>query len=220
MKIQVPEYYHLPVICGLTVENYEEGETVDLPEMKAALELIRLTGENPARYQVRSIDVSKGYCMVVTDERHARITFALDDIPGQLNRLAALFANVDAEKKEIQTVNLMVKRNVPVTFVPPPEADDATTEPAGDGTDKTDGTDGAADVQPTGPKPLVTKPAQTNGTQTSESTTSRRAKFLSATKRMSVKRAEIYSNSGASTHHSHTPTVRRAIPISSSPPSP
>jgi len=121
MKVQVPEYYHLPVICGLDVDNYEEGETVDLPEVAAALELIRLTGENPARYQVRSIDVSKGYCLVVGDERHAKITFPLDNIATQLDRLQRLYANVDENRREIQTVNLMVKYNVPVTFVPPPD---------------------------------------------------------------------------------------------------
>ena len=59
------------------------------PRCSAALELIRLTGENPARYQVRSIDVSKGYCMIVTDERHAKITFPLENIAAQLDRLAA-----------------------------------------------------------------------------------------------------------------------------------
>jgi cell division protein FtsQ len=124
MKNQVSEYYHLPVICGLNVDNYEEGGTVDLPEVRAALELIRLTGENPARYQVRSIDISKGYCLVVTDERHAKITFPLDNLAEQLDRLALLYANVDTNHRDIQTVNLLVERNVPVTFVQPPDAAD------------------------------------------------------------------------------------------------
>ena len=87
VKSQVQDDYHLPIICGLAVGNYEEGDTVDLPEVKAALELIRLTGENPARYQVRAIDISKGYCLVVTDERHAKITFPLENIEAQLDRL-------------------------------------------------------------------------------------------------------------------------------------
>jgi len=121
VKNEVPDYYHLPVISGFAVNNYEEGETVDLPEVKAALQLIKLTGENPARYQVRSINVSKGYCMIVTDERHAKITFPLNNLQAQLDRLALLFANVDSNKREIQTVNLLVERNVPVTFVPSPE---------------------------------------------------------------------------------------------------
>jgi cell division septal protein FtsQ len=122
MKDQVSEYYHLPVICGLNVDNYEAGGTVDLPEVRAALDLIRLTGENPARYQVRCIDVSRGYCLVVTDERHAKITFPLDNIGQQLDRLAVLYADVDNNRREIQTVNLLVERNVPVTFAPPPDA--------------------------------------------------------------------------------------------------
>jgi cell division septal protein FtsQ len=132
VKGQVPEYYHLPVICGLEVDNYEEGDTVDLPEVRAALELIRITGENPARYQVRSIDVSKGYCMIVTDERDAKITFPLENIGAQIDRLELLYANVDASRREIQTVNLLVERNIPVTFVPPPDADpaDPAAEPS------------------------------------------------------------------------------------------
>jgi cell division septal protein FtsQ len=129
IKDQAPEYYHLPVICGLDVGNYEEGGTVDLPEVRAALELIRLTGENPARYQVRSIDVSKGYCLVVTDERHAKITFPLEDIAAQLDRLQILYANIDSSRREIQTVNLLVQRNVPVTFVPPPDPGPDPSDP-------------------------------------------------------------------------------------------
>jgi cell division protein FtsQ len=111
VKSQVPEYYHLPVICGMDVEN-------------------------PARYQVRSIDVSKGYCMIVTDERHAKIMFPLEDIAAQLDRLQVLYANIDSSRQEIQTVNLLVQRNVPVTFVPPPEPEadaadpDATASPS------------------------------------------------------------------------------------------
>ena len=133
VKSQVPEYYHLPVICGLEVDNYEEGGTVDLPEVRAALELIRLTGENPARYQVRSIDVSKGYCLVVTDERHAKITFPLENIAAQLDRLQVLYANIDNSRREIQTVNLLVQRNVPVTFVPPPDPEAGRRRPGCDG---------------------------------------------------------------------------------------
>jgi cell division protein FtsQ len=129
VKSQVPAYYHLPVICGFDVDNYEEGGTVDLPEVRAALEMIRITGENPARYQVRSIDVSKGYCLIVTDERHAKITFPLDNIGEQLDRLALLYANIDSNRREIQTVNLLVQRNVPVTFVPPPDPDPDSADP-------------------------------------------------------------------------------------------
>ena len=111
------------------VGNYEAGETVDTPEVKAALELIHITGENPARYQVRSIDVSKGYCLVVTDEHHAPVTFPLENLEAQLDRLSLLMENVEDGNREIQTVNLLVQRNVPVTFVPPPQPEPIAEDP-------------------------------------------------------------------------------------------
>jgi cell division protein FtsQ len=196
VKTQVPEYYHLPVICGLEVDNYEEGNTVDLPEVAAALELIRLTGENPARYQVRSIDVSKGYCLVVTDERHAKITFPLDDIAGQLDRLAVLYANVDENHQEIQTVNLLVQRNIPVTFVPP-------VEPQAEAADPNAPAAPAASPSAT-PKPSAdASPAATIET--------RKAQFLSTKK--SLKHSHGLHGSPTPAHHLY-PTVMRAIPIS------
>jgi cell division protein FtsQ len=196
VKAQVPDYYHLPVICGIEVENYEEGETVDLPEVQAALELIRLTGENPARYQVRSIDVSKGYCLVVTDERHARITFPLDDIGSQLDRLAVLYQNVDENHREIQTVNLLVQRNIPVTFVPPPD-------PQADATDPDASPAPAASPSPT--------PAATADASPALSADARRAQFLS-TKKPS-RHSHLLHASPTPSHHLY-PTVLRAIPVS------
>jgi cell division septal protein FtsQ len=192
VRSQVPEYYHLPVICGLDVDNYEEGGTVDLPEVRAALEMIRITGENPARYQVRSIDVSKGYCLVVTDERHAKVTFPLDNIAAELDRLALLYANIDSNQREIQTVNLLVQRNVPVTFVPPPD-------PTADAADPT---------AIASPSPAVAQPSPAMV---------KKALPLS-TKKPTIKRAQALHKSTGADGHDHP--VRRAIPVSSPSPRP
>ena len=207
VKNQVPEYYHLPVICGIDVDNYEEGETVDLPEVRAALDLIRLTGENPARYQVRSIDVSLGYCLVVTDERHARITFPLEDIATQLDRLAVLYQNVDENHQEIQTVNLLVQRNIPVTFVPPPDPTADATDPNAPAAPATSPSaapklkvplDAVADSEPAAASPTPTDEVK-------------KAKFLAAKKLL--KHAHGLHASPTPLHHNY-PTVLRAIPIS------
>ena len=184
VKNQVPEYYHLPVICGLDVNNYEEGGTVDLPEVRAALELIRLTGENPARYQVRSIDVSKGYCLVVTDERHAKITFPLDDLASQLDRLALLYANVDGNRQEIQTVNLLVQRNIPVTFAPPP--DPVLSAPA------------LPSASPAASDPALAA--------------AKKSQLLSA-KKAAARKSQLLHKSTVALYHEVEPTIRRAIPV-------
>ena len=189
VKTEVPDYYHLPVVCGVAVQNYEEGEAVDMPEMKSALELIRLTGENPTRYQLRSIDISKGYCMVVTDERHAKITFPLENLSAQLDRLALLFANIDASKREIQTVNLLVQRNVPVTFAPPPDPNPSSPDAVAEGS----------------PSPSPSSSAPPRKPQQTQQN--------SATDKVPVKRAQLAHKSSTPAHHAHAVTVRRAIPL-------
>jgi len=120
-RVVLPEYYHLPIISGFETENLVPGKRVPAWEMQAALELVRLNADN-TRFQARNIDLSKGYCLVVTDQRRARITFALDRIENQLARLNRYLDRAAEDKKEIQTVNLIVERNVPVTFYDPEAA--------------------------------------------------------------------------------------------------
>jgi cell division septal protein FtsQ len=125
-----PEYLGLPLIVGVDVANYVPGQPVDLAEVKAALELIRASSEIlKARFQIQSVDVSRGYCLVVTDKQRASITFGSERIEWQLHRLESLFNYCDQNKRELQTVNLMVQRNVPVTFVPLPEPQSADEQP-------------------------------------------------------------------------------------------
>jgi cell division septal protein FtsQ len=126
-RVVLPEYYHLPIISGFETENLVPGKRVNAFEMQAALELVRLNAASDStRFQARNIDLSKGYCLLVTDQRRAKITFGLDNIDEQLSRLNRCLDRAAEDKKEIQTVNLFVSRNIPVTFVEP-EAE--VTEP-------------------------------------------------------------------------------------------
>jgi cell division protein FtsQ len=124
-RTQTEEYLRMPVIYGVPVENFEPGESVDTMELRAALELLRLTADNPTRFQVKSVDLSKGYCMIASDQNRAKITFGLDHVDQQLERLNILLDSIESSKREIQTVNLLVQRNVPVTFMPPPDVENS-----------------------------------------------------------------------------------------------
>lgn len=119
-KVKLEEYLHFPVISGVSIENLTDGERVTTTEMQAALELIQRTAES-TKYQARHVDLSKGYCLVVTDHTRSKVTFGLDRIQEQLNRLHRYQERAAADMLEIQTVNLLVERNTPITFVPPPE---------------------------------------------------------------------------------------------------
>ena len=117
-KKLLPEYLGLPLITGCTGESLEPGKIVDSFEGKAALELLRLSTASfmQTRFQIREIDVSKGYCLVVSDKNHTRVTFGFDNLDTQIQRLEQFLIYADDSKQELSTVNLLVQRNVPVTF--------------------------------------------------------------------------------------------------------
>ncbi len=123
-KRALPEYDPLPVISGVELGDLAPGKPIKKSELIAALELLRRSRESGGDTQVLSIDVSKGYCIVATDQRHAKLTFGLDDIAGQLDNLAMIRRAAALRGDEIATVNLMVQRNVPVTLVQRATADD------------------------------------------------------------------------------------------------
>ncbi len=116
----------LPIISGVQTEDLEPGKPIRKAEVLAALELLRRTRET-GTFKVMSIDVSKAYCVVATDQKRAQLTFALDDIAGQLERLDAVRGEAALIGQEIQTINLIPLRNIPVTFMQPvpAESDDA-----------------------------------------------------------------------------------------------
>lgn len=134
-KKLLPEYLGLPVITGCTNESLEAGRVVESFEAKAALELLRLSTRSfmQTRFQIREIDVSKGYCLLVTDKNHTQVTFGFDNLDSQLQRLEQFLVYSDDSKRELETVNLLVQRNIPVTFTKSPtEIINETIDPEGE----------------------------------------------------------------------------------------
>ena len=121
-KKLLPEYLGLPLITGCTSESLEPGKIVQSVEARAALELLRLSAGSfmQTRFQIREIDLSKGYCLVVTDKNHTRVTVGFDQLEKQIQRLEQFLVYADDSKRDIETVNLLVQRNIPVTFMKPP----------------------------------------------------------------------------------------------------
>lgn len=115
----LPEHLALPVLIGVVMEDVAPGQKLPTAEAMAAVELLRLSADD-LRWQPRVVDVSKGYCLVVTDQKRAKITFGFDNLEGQLNRLRQVMDYVEPSQKEFQSVNLMLERSVPIVFAPPP----------------------------------------------------------------------------------------------------
>ena len=134
-KKLLPEYLGLPLITGCTGESFEAGGSIQSFEAKSALDLLRLNMGSymQTRFQIREIDLSKGYCLIVTDKNRMQITFGFDHLATQLQRLEQFLVYSDDSKLELQTVNLLVQRNIPVTFTQPPaEVINETIDPVGE----------------------------------------------------------------------------------------
>ena len=132
-KKLLPEYLGLPLIVGCSSESLEAGKTIESPEAKTALHLLRLTETAflQTRFQIREIDISKSYCLLVTDKNHSRVVFGLNDLEEQLRRLQVFLDYCDNTKQELETLNLVAQRNIPVTFTSPAaEVINDTLEPA------------------------------------------------------------------------------------------
>jgi cell division septal protein FtsQ len=121
-KKLLPEYLGLPLILGCSSESLEVGKVIESPEVKAALELLRLSTSSflQMRFQIREIDISESYRLLVTDKNRARVTFSYNDLETQLRRLEQFLGYCDNSKQELATLNLLVQRNIPVTFAPRP----------------------------------------------------------------------------------------------------
>ena len=132
-KKLLPEYLGLPLIVGCSSESLEAGKTIESPEAKTALELLRLTESSflQTRFQIREIDISKSYCLLVTDKNRSRVIFGLTDLEEQLRRLQVFLDYCDNTKQELETLNLVAQRNIPVTFTSPAaDVINDTLEPA------------------------------------------------------------------------------------------
>jgi hypothetical protein len=154
-KKLLPEYLGLPLIVGCVGESLEAGKSVESPEAKTALELLRLTESSflQTRFQIREIDISKNYCLLVTDKNHSRVMFGLNDLEDQLRRLQVFLDYCDNTKQELETLNLVAQRNIPVTFTSPAaDVINDTLEPA---------------VEPRVMKAIPVRAAETRGHQDS-----------------------------------------------------
>lgn len=194
-KKLLPEYLALPLITGCSSEALVPGKAVDSFEAKAAIELLRLTTTSfmQTRFQIREVGVSKGYCLLVTDKNHTQVMFGFDHLETQMQRLEQLLVYSDDSGRPIETVNLLVARNTPVTFAQP--ASEIISE-----------------LQP-GPAPkseAETKPASDEGKEAAHEPEIRKAEPVHP----AIKKALPYSPGVQKFHSSPSSMpVRKAIPV-------
>ena len=114
-----PQDRYLPIIRHYSGDNLTEGTQTDGEEIKAALDLLRAHQESlvAARFQIEEIDLARHYGLVVTDRNGTQALFPLEEMDRQLKRLDTYLQYTDQHGQKIQTINLLVQKNVPVTYM-------------------------------------------------------------------------------------------------------
>ncbi|MDD5199816.1 MAG: FtsQ-type POTRA domain-containing protein [Terrimicrobiaceae bacterium] len=113
-----PEYWRLPVIFISDPALIEQRDALAVADLQAALDLLAARAQRPASLLgIRSINVTKGYSLDVTDANKATITFAPQDPGPQLDRLQKLLENCRETGRQLDTVNLIPKKYTPVRFL-------------------------------------------------------------------------------------------------------
>lgn len=114
----VPQEHHqLPVIQGLGENQLQEGHFVDNSDFGAALLLLRhLRLQNHPLLSIRSIDISKGWCLDTQTADGSLVKFSPANFTPQLEKLERLLEHCRDTGRTLESVNLMVSRNTPVVF--------------------------------------------------------------------------------------------------------
>lgn len=119
----------LPEITGLKATDYDPGQKIETPEVVAAINLLKLLESTPlepsigvahggpslrTEFDPHIIDVSHPLALKVYTTQGAVITFRLDYLEQQLQRLAEARERVP---EQIASIDLTPDLNVPVTTV-------------------------------------------------------------------------------------------------------
>jgi hypothetical protein len=108
----------MPEIVGLTDAELEPGMKLDQPRLSRAMEILDAIDHSRLHttIDIRTIDLSNPLSITMVTRQDMSITFRLDCIDQQLQRLLQIVEYPDFQTRQIRTIDLTPDRNVPVTF--------------------------------------------------------------------------------------------------------
>jgi cell division protein FtsQ len=110
----------LPEIIGLSPaqDELEPGMKLDEPNLSRALEIMDAIDHSRLHtsIDIGVIDLSNPLSITMTTRQEMKITFRLDYLDQQLQRLVQIVEYADSQGRTLQSVDLTPDFNVPVTF--------------------------------------------------------------------------------------------------------
>ena len=114
----------LPVIRHESLLHVQPGSPLTDLQTQSALSLLKLLGERHEQQQSPQpleLAVQNAWSVTAALDDGSRITFGTDDLDEQLARLDRIWIESRHRAWKIDTLNLLVRKNMPVTFSSPPD---------------------------------------------------------------------------------------------------
>lgn len=112
------KYLNLPVIRAASLPRVKLGAVIESEQVLAALDLIEKSDELffDRQIEILEAEIRNGYSIRAYYNNDAEVTFGMEDIEDQLNDLKLIMAHTNAKNRSVETLNLMVRKNIPVTY--------------------------------------------------------------------------------------------------------
>jgi cell division protein FtsQ len=108
----------MPEIVGLSDAELEPGTKLDQSSLFRAMEILDAIDHSRLHttIDIRTVDLSNPLSITMVTRQDMSITFRLDNVDQQLQRLLQIVEYPDFASRQIRTIDLTPDRNVPVTF--------------------------------------------------------------------------------------------------------
>jgi cell division septal protein FtsQ len=108
----------LPVIHVDKLSRLAPGQRLKSPEVHAALKLLQACEGSELAHSapIRRIDASRGYALTVNFGSQLTAVLPAEGFAKQLQRLSRIMHEARGQSMQIASVDLLVEKNVPVTF--------------------------------------------------------------------------------------------------------
>lgn len=108
----------LPLLEGIDISHLVSGKQIQDEKFLFAVALWNTlsNSKHSELITIGSLDLSRDYCAVISDTTHAQFIFGEENLPAQAERLQKLLTHCQETGRQIETANLILEHNTPVTF--------------------------------------------------------------------------------------------------------
>jgi len=113
------EYMELPVVHVPRLRELIPGKRMENPQIHVALNLLQESRQAlyDLNLEIHAVHAPNPYSIVAKYNNQSKVVFGLSDLPRQVSNLRAATLHAQSINQSIGSINLLMTRNIPVTYI-------------------------------------------------------------------------------------------------------